>query len=286
MRHSDSHSSEAISSMLTLACAATALTGSQASGEIIVDNSWNGTTVSIAAMNSVSLNLPGGATISLLAENYQNWFYEIVATAGGTAKFGLQDGARSMVDVPGLNVAFRTGANSAVTWDNNGGARAGQANLLNVIRSEFVPGFWRSTYVPGATTRRFVGSFTTTYGYKYKSYTTYTLPGASVPVSYEAPSGIVNGPGSFTDKFMLFTFEDGGTKYGWVEMLSGNSTPGTPGAMAITLGRVAYDTSGAALAAGIAPIPEPASTAAAMGGAMVLGAAGIRRWRRERAGAN
>jgi hypothetical protein len=57
-------------------------------------------------------------------------------------------------------------------------------------------------------------------------------------------------------------------------------TPGTPANMSVTLTGWAYEDSGTMINAGT--IPEPGSAALAMGGALVLGAAGLRQWRKRK----
>jgi hypothetical protein len=83
---------------------------------------------------------------------------------------------------------------------------------------------------------------------------------------------------NFDHKYMAFTFSDAGTqKYGWVE-LSGQA--GTP---SITVEGWAYDTTGATIAMGAMPVPEPQSAAMATGAALIAGAAGLRAWRKSKA---
>ena len=70
-------------------------------------------------------------------------------------------------------------------------------------------------------------------------------------------------------------------QYGWVGMSAATVTPGNPLNMSVTLTDWAYDDSGAKITAGA--IPEPSSAALAMSGALVLGAAGLRQWRKRKA---
>ncbi|MGA0041030.1 MAG: hypothetical protein ACO3NZ_14385 [Pirellulales bacterium] len=88
---------------------------------------------------------------------------------------------------------------------------------------------------------------------------------------------------SGSSKYLLFSFDNSGTtNYGWIEL-----TATTTGASAgkcrysATLGDWAYDNSGVQIVAGA--VPEPATATLAMGGALVAGAAGLRRWRKQRA---
>ena len=95
----------------------------------------------------------------------------------------------------------------------------------------------------------------------------------------------ISGPGAFTNKYLLFTFKNSLSgnqlQSGWVGMSAATVTAGTPANMSVTLSGWAYDNTGATIAAGA--IPEPASATLAMGGALVLGAAGLRRWRKRNA---
>lgn len=89
-------------------------------------------------------------------------------------------------------------------------------------------------------------------------------------------------------KYLLFNFDNAGTtNYGWIEITSSvTGFSGTVSAYSATLGDWAYDDSGAQITAGQVPVvPEPSSAALAMGGALVAGAEGLRRWRKQRAAA-
>jgi hypothetical protein len=87
----------------------------------------------------------------------------------------------------------------------------------------------------------------------------------------------VNGNGSFTDGYALFTFQNSGkTLYGWLELSNSVSTTSGPD---VTLVGVAYDSSGNPIAAGDTGTPEPSTMALTGLAALALGAAGLRRWR-------
>lgn len=98
---------------------------------------------------------------------------------------------------------------------------------------------------------------------------------------------------SGSSKYLLFSFNNSGTgkpNYGWIELtatttgLTGSGTPYVS-LYSATLGDWAYDNSGVKILAGQTPaVPEPATATLAMGGALVAGAAGLRRWRKQRAG--
>ena len=100
-------------------------------------------------------------------------------------------------------------------------------------------------------------------------------------------SSLGNSAFSGQSKYLLFDFNNSGTtNYGWLEIKT--LTTGVVGEgqsnYSATLGTLAYDDSGATILAGqTVPVPEPSSAAIAMGGALVAGAAGLRRWRKDRA---
>jgi len=104
-----------------------------------------------------------------------------------------------------------------------------------------------------------------------------------------AGTASTTGPGSFSNKYLLFSFKNSLSgnqlQYGWVGMSAGTVTAGTPANMSVTLTDWAYDDSGAKIIAGAIgwPVPEPSSAALAMSGALVLGAAGLRQWRKRKA---
>lgn len=117
---------------------------------------------------------------------------------------------------------------------------------------------------------------------------------ANVNLGFRTSSGSIfggsgNSPFTGTSKYLLFKFNNSGTtNYGWVEikqLTQGN----TVSDWTATVGLMAYDNTGALLAPGDVggsnnAVPEPATAAMfAMGGALVLGARGLRRWREQRA---
>lgn len=98
-------------------------------------------------------------------------------------------------------------------------------------------------------------------------------------VGLRTNSSSVRGPGSFTDRYVAFKFQDStqgnADRYGWLKLtmtISGSAGPD------VTLKGWGYDTTGAKIAMGA--VPEPASAAAVTGAALVLGAAGVRAWRK------
>ena len=89
-------------------------------------------------------------------------------------------------------------------------------------------------------------------------------------------------PNAYDHQYLAFQFKDSShgnaVVYGWVELSEHFPASGGP---EVTIFGYAYDNTGAAIGTGI--VPEPASGSLLAFGAMTLGAAGIRNWRRKRA---
>jgi len=107
------------------------------------------------------------------------------------------------------------------------------------------------------------------------------IPGVSSVNGYAAVAN-QNGhaPDSFDHKYMAFKFKDSTVagsplRYGWIDYSVANATAGVP---VVTIFRYAFDDTGATIPTGV--VPEPAPTALLALGALVLGAKGVRAWRR------
>jgi hypothetical protein len=91
----------------------------------------------------------------------------------------------------------------------------------------------------------------------------------------------------FTDKYLLFQFETNSLlQYGWAEvtlqLVDADSSAAADGPN-LTVVSYAYDSSGTLLPAGdTGATPEPSSLAESALAALVLGAEGLRRWRKAR----
>lgn len=125
----------------------------------------------------------------------------------------------------------------------------------------------------------------------YTSTADYVAPTTAGPASALAPGAFIGATDAFTTAFSGTNFRvtgaellglrfinstTGATNYGWIEF----TTTGATGFPA-TINRWAYEDSGASINAGQTVVPEPGSVA--MVGAMGLGAAGLRAWRRRKA---
>jgi len=82
---------------------------------------------------------------------------------------------------------------------------------------------------------------------------------------------------------MAFRFQDttiGGSplRYGWVEMTADVTDTTGP---SVTIHDWAYESTGQFIGMGVG-VPEPAESTAAVAGALLLGAAGLRTWRKRK----
>lgn len=102
-------------------------------------------------------------------------------------------------------------------------------------------------------------------------------------VNIASSSGTVLPGGTFTDKYFGFIFEDTSLpgdpiRFGWIR---GSLTDDSYGGMSFFFHSYAYDDTGAVIPMGY--VPEPSTLVSGLLGALILGAAGVRRWKAERA---
>jgi len=124
----------------------------------------------------------------------------------------------------------------------------------------------------------------------YKSGTYFAIPAAAGQHFSGIPAGLTTrqpivassarGPASYSHQYLAFKFTDTSDanklKYGWVQLSTTRSA--TP---SITLEGWAIQNDGTQILMGA--VPEPQAAALATGAALILGAAGLRAWRRRRA---
>lgn len=285
MPHSDGRT---LSSILSLAAGAGAL---GAAGRADADTMYFPVTtftptktVGFGAQDLASweLSLPGdvGALKFEAVSTTNQRLVKVFGTAATGVLFAGQASTRSVIGpgtLPGVNVAFRTsaGGSASAPTPNWGAATSNNPGLPAAIIVKSL--FHKNTSVDP-------------YTYQWK--------------------GV--GPGGFNDKYLFFTFtnsaDSGLTDYGWIR-LSATRTVGVGAAMSVTIESWAYRTGGLPIGAGqtqvTVPEIDPASASGAlaaaagalalleqrrrraageaMGGALVSGAAGLRRWRKTRA---
>lgn len=96
------------------------------------------------------------------------------------------------------------------------------------------------------------------------------------------------GPGQFVEtKFLLFRFtQSDGFHYSFLQMTKAWAQPGDTSQLYVTFNGWAYeDQPNALIDTAAIVIPEPSTASMAMGGALVLGATGLRRWRKRKSAA-
>ena len=91
-------------------------------------------------------------------------------------------------------------------------------------------------------------------------------------------------PGSYDHLYLPFEFRDSTSgnalRFGWMQVTLSN--PSNAGDPSLTLFGYAYDDTGAQIPMGALGVPEPSSLGMMVLGALTLGAAGVRNWRRNR----
>ena len=92
-------------------------------------------------------------------------------------------------------------------------------------------------------------------------------------------------PNAYDHQYIAFQFKDStqanAWRNGWIEL--SEHFPASGGGPEVTIFGYAYDNTGNPIATGALPVPEPSSATLLAFGALTLGAAGVRSWRRQRA---
>ena len=222
----------------------------------------------------------------------------LAVSAGAVALPQVVDAAIIYSGTINEQVGFSPGFNASYTLDLPGNAdlqliRASvpgsyPVNLSNTARVDFrqLNGYARvRAYggTPAFAKRNSVGL--TWDGIVGQTVTSARIGWRSTYFTTSGPAGGVRGPGSFTDKYIAFKFQDStagnADRYGWA-LISMSVTGGFPVGSGpdVTLTSWAYDDSGAKIAMGagaVAAVPEPSAAALMAIGALALG--GVRRWR-------
>lgn len=217
----------------------------------------------LAALLALSAGALAGATNSVPAA--------IVHLDLGDTQVGFGGAADFTLDLPGTNDAvFERGTNT----DTSTTARFVKFRPLNLGALQV------KVYSNVGTS--FFGYFFGRRLAANRRWGTITDPERSfayVGVRSEFQASVV-GPGSFSDRYYAFKFTNTAagnqTRFGWIKLSMDISDTTGP---LVTLHEWAYDDSGAEILTGV---PEPRQSALAMGAALVLGAAGLRAWRKRK----
>jgi len=169
-----------------------------------------------------------------------------------------------LLNLPGTHqFSFRAGTLSSTKHVVVAGQQGGGVNVYVQLKTDGVSFalpvgksvLWSQINMPGLYKTGFVGTSTTLGVHK---------------------------PNAYDHQYLAFQFKDSShgnaVVYGWVELSEHFPASGGP---EVTIFGYAYDNTGAPVATGL--VPEPASGSLLAFGAMTLGAAGVRSWRRRRA---
>jgi PEP-CTERM motif len=225
-------------------------------------------------------------------ESRKKWLFLSALSAGGMAVGGVSLAGVILTPV-NQNVGNFPNDNSSITLDLPG------INDMRVF----------TTTGPFTNSVRLAGATGATY-FKVHRYNIFTVSGANPPkFAQPSPAGQLWGavPGTVgstgnlaaashtfqpgfppvgSDRYFDFQFADstagGALRYGWLEaIITKASNPGFPPNVEVDVVRYAYDDTGAQIGPPAA-VPEPASIVLGGLGALVMGAAGVRRWRKNK----
>ena len=209
-----------------------------------------------------------------------------LSAAGVAATAGQDADAAIIYTTVNEDIGFGTGNSSIEILPLAGGIRFGVATTT-------FAGFSRSLFIAGTSNANFQVKTQVFGNYGFALPLAAGLKFDSAPggassggyLEYVSSSGSAVGPGKFTDMYYAFSFVSAGkTLYGWV---LGSLTDISYDGLSYHLTSYAYEDTGIQIATGqLSPavVPEPASASLALlGGALVAGAAGVRRWKKAKA---
>lgn len=271
-----SDESRSLRSILSLAAGAAALQTATSADAAIYTTDLGTQVVGFGSGEATSAGfdlLPGFSAKRIVFETHTNIGKSFVVRARfsqGTDvqdRIGIQSSGRTQTTYPGgQHVAFRTGYGPS--W--NALPRTNADTLADVVQAAKFRTFTNASTTHSVTTGG--ATVTNTHVISYRS----------------AFKGV--GPGAFTGKYLLFTFQNtevGLVNYGWIRVASATREISPDGqsitSLSVTFDAWGYQDDGSPIKAGQIAVPEPSTTASlAMAGALVSGAAGLRAWRKRR----